>query len=66
MIRTFGSDLDLVADAITAFADGKHPDYPSPCPEMMFGKEAIWTGRYDSDGVFKVNNETTGQVCFNI
>ena len=47
VLRTFGTDLPLVADAIHAFAEGKHPLYPSFVNETIrLPKENMFRGRY--------------------
>lgn len=34
IVRTFGTDGPEIAKAISAFAEGKHPDYPNGCPQL--------------------------------
>lgn len=47
VIRTFGSDLSNVANAITAFAEGNHPLYPDfRCPELVLKDENLYRGRW--------------------
>ena len=47
VIRTFGSDLPLVADAVEAFAQGKHPLFPSfHSQTLRLPKGNMYRGRY--------------------
>lgn len=47
VLRTFGNDLPLVADAIQAFAEGKHPLYPSfRSQTLRLPRENMYRGRY--------------------
>ena len=51
VIRTFGSDLAAVREALAAFGRGEHPEYPDyRCAAMENLVEH--RGRYDEDGVF--------------
>ena len=54
VLRTFGTDLPRVREAIEAFSEGKHPMYPGELfPELRLPEERIWRGRYQSaDGAF--------------
>lgn len=48
VLRTFGTDLSQVADAITAFATGHHPDYPDFYDsDLILNKdEDLYRGRW--------------------
>jgi hypothetical protein len=45
--RTFGSDLPEIADAVTAFARGQHPNYPGQVqPELELPRAKLVRGRW--------------------
>lgn len=47
VIRTFGNDLPDIAKAVTAFAQGYHPDYPHFLDKnLIMEPECIVTGRW--------------------
>lgn len=52
VIRTFGSDTLDVAAALNAWAEGRHaiPGHP----DLRFEPSRAWTGRYDSEGHFRL------------
>jgi hypothetical protein len=54
VLRTFGTDLPRVREAVNAFAEGAHPDYAGVLfPELKLPAERMWLGRYrGSDGSF--------------
>lgn len=54
VIRTFGSDLAAIADAINAFGEGKHPYFPNfRCSRLKLDRTLMYRGRWkkvkDSD-----------------
>jgi hypothetical protein len=53
VFRTFGTDLPEIAEAVTAFCHGKHPDYPHFChPQVSL--ERLFKGRWTADGVYEL------------
>lgn len=51
IFRTFGSDLPDIADAVTAFSRGQHPDYPSFVrPHLELPRELLFRGRWKNNG----------------
>ena len=64
VIRTFGSDLSEVTEAINAFAEGKHPFYPDfHCPKLKLSDEFLFRGRWkklgnSSDIIYQLNTWT--------
>lgn len=47
VFRTFGSDIEDMAQVVTEFAQGKHPDYPHVrYPELELPKEHLYQGRW--------------------
>ncbi len=47
VFRTFGSDLPEIASVVTAFAEGKHPDYPDiNFPPMCLPEDRLYQGRW--------------------
>ncbi len=52
VLRTFGSDLEDIAMALTDFAQGKHPLFPNfHEPKLVLKDENLFCGRYvQSDG----------------
>jgi hypothetical protein len=47
VLRTFGSDLLDISDAVTRFARGEHPDYPEYCnPDYAIPPENLVQGRW--------------------
>lgn len=49
VFRTFGSDLPDIAEAITAFAQGKHPDHPDfKEPRLVMDSSCVVQGRWRS------------------
>jgi hypothetical protein len=59
VLRSFGSDINEVAAAISVFAQGKHPDYPEFYNESLISKrDDLVRGRWkESD-----NGETTFEL----
>jgi len=57
VLRTYGTDLPSVADAIHAFAEGKHPLYPSYVNDTLrLPKENMFRGRYNqSQSFYKID-----------
>ena len=62
VLRTFGSDVPRVIDAIDAFCEGKHPRFPGVlAPELAIPPERTWLGRYSrDDGSFTLVSNPTG------
>ena len=51
VFRTFGSDLPDVAQAVTAFVQGKHSDYPGFSHEnLVLTQENLFRGRWADNG----------------
>jgi hypothetical protein len=53
VFRTFGTDLPDMAKAVTAFCQGKHPDYPDANhPQLCLSPDRLYQGRWHktSDG----------------
>lgn len=51
VFRTFGTDLLEIAEAITAFAEGRHPDYPDfKSDDLILRKDNVFRGRWSPDG----------------
>lgn len=47
VFRTMGTDLPEIARAVTAFAQGKHPDYPDFYdPTLVMSRDSIVKGRW--------------------
>ena len=47
VLRTFGTDLPDVAQAVTAFAQGRHPDYPNfGDPRLVLKPDTLVQGRW--------------------
>ena len=47
VFRTFGDDLPDVAEAVTAFAEGKHPEYPDvKYPSFSISRDCLFQGRW--------------------
>lgn len=47
IFRTFGTDLPEIAEAVTAFANGKHPDYPFfHAPGLVLQKASLYQGKW--------------------
>mmetsp|Transcript_6342 Transcript_6342/g.9214 ORF Transcript_6342/g.9214 Transcript_6342/m.9214 type:complete len:431 (+) Transcript_6342:51-1343(+) len=61
VIRTFGHDLSHVANAIRAFAEGRHPDYPDFTNESLILDESnMYRGRWkDQDDLSSSKEEAT-------
>jgi len=67
VLRTFGSDLEYVADALSRFAHGQHPMYPDfRDPNLLLTKDTMFRGRWkaciNNDGLdheLKVGDSTT-------
>jgi len=57
VLRTFGTDLPHVAQAINAFADGEHPLWRGQkLPQLRLEEEDLWEGRYQAgSGVFTLS-----------
>lgn len=57
VFRTFGTDLPDIAEAVTAFSRGQHPDYPTLVrPHLELPRELLFRARWKYDGD---NNEGT-------
>ena len=58
VFRTFGSDLPDIAEALTEFATGRHPDFPDTnYPTLCLSKECLYQGRWketDSGNVYQL------------
>ena len=47
VFRTFGSDVDEMAQLISDFALGQHPDYPDVyCPQLCLSQHKLYQGRW--------------------
>ena len=47
VFRTFGSDVNEIAQLVTKFAQGKHVDYPQvDCPDLELTNERLYQGRW--------------------
>lgn len=47
VFRTFGSDIQEIAQVVTDFAQGKHPDYPDfKCSQLELPQERLFQGRW--------------------
>ena len=60
--RTFGSDVEEVANLVTDFARGKHPDYPNVrCPQLELSSDLLYQGRWkkldDGSAVYQLWNQ---------
>ena len=53
VVRTFGTDLPRVAQALEAFSEGKHPLFPD-APDMRLKPSRTWLGRFDAQGRFEL------------
>lgn len=64
VFRTFGSDLPDIAEAMTAFAKGKHPKYPDVnYPELVIDTTNLFRGRWADDGkLYQLWNHELTQV----
>eukprot|EP00929_Paragymnodinium_shiwhaense_P034911 TRINITY_DN18949_c0_g1_i1.p1 TRINITY_DN18949_c0_g1~~TRINITY_DN18949_c0_g1_i1.p1 ORF type:complete len:412 (+),score=89.43 TRINITY_DN18949_c0_g1_i1:74-1309(+) len=60
VLRTFGEDLPRVADAINAFAEGKHPLFREAKPEWKLNADNLWKGKYRKDGCFELSQLSGG------
>eukprot|EP00934_Nitzschia_sp_Nitz4_P001355 Nitzschia sp. Nitz4//scaffold2_size372955//333736//338351//NITZ4_000472-RA/size372955-processed-gene-0.138-mRNA-1//-1//CDS//3329546925//1355//frame0 len=50
IFRTFGSDLSEISKLVTAFAQGKHPNYPDVhCPALELPEDSLYQGRWKVD-----------------
>lgn len=59
VLRTYGTDLPSVAGAIHAFAEGKHPLYPSFVNDKLrLPKENMFRGRYNQCQSFGKNDKS--------
>eukprot|EP00658_Telonema_sp_P-2_P065456 TRINITY_DN54690_c0_g1_i1.p1 TRINITY_DN54690_c0_g1~~TRINITY_DN54690_c0_g1_i1.p1 ORF type:complete len:387 (-),score=85.74 TRINITY_DN54690_c0_g1_i1:60-1220(-) len=63
VVRTFGTDVKEVCDALNAFFENRHfIGYPGP--EMVVGEENKWVGRYvPEDGSFALKQTMEGGRC---
>ena len=51
VFRTFGSDLEDIADVVTTFAEGRHPAHADfQAKELRLGRENLFRGRWTDDG----------------
>ncbi len=51
IFRTFGSDIDDIAQIVTDFAQGRHPDYPHiQYSDLELPKERLYQGRWKCFG----------------
>ena len=55
VFRTFGTDLPLIAKAITCFARGQHPDYLDfHCEELLLDGSNLFRGRWNDQNVYQL------------
>jgi hypothetical protein len=60
--RTMGSDLNQLAQALSTFARGGHPDYPDfTCPDWVLEPGALVRGRWAKVGSNAVRKQSTGK-----
>ena len=72
VIRTFGSDLSEIKDAINAFAEGRHPYYPDfQCPELVLLDKCLFRGRWVNNSCgdislvdYQLNEWTSGDTDY--
>ena len=64
VVRTFGSDLPQLIEAIEAFATGGHPLHLGlSAPELTIAPDRCWIGRYSrSDGSFTLSADPGGKL----
>lgn len=56
VFRTFGTDLPEIADAVTAFSRGQHPEYPDFVhPQLELPRELLFQARW-RDGTYYLLN----------
>lgn len=61
VLRTFGSDLGDIAESLTQFATGGHPDFPSfREPNLILRKEDLLQGRWRVRKNSCIEGEETG------
>lgn len=55
VFRTFGSDLHLIAQAVTCFAKGLHPDYLDfVCQDLWLDESNLFRGRWNEHGMYQL------------
>jgi hypothetical protein len=55
VFRTFGTDLHLIAKAVTCFAKGLHPDYLDfVCPDLLLNESNLFRGRWNEHGIYQL------------
>jgi hypothetical protein len=55
VFRTFGTDLPEIADAVSAFSRGQHPDYPDFChPNLELPRDLLYRGRWTKDSIYQL------------
>ncbi len=60
VLRTFGSDLEDIALAITDFANGKHPLFPNfHEPNLVLGNNQLYKGRWRRRTITAATTTTT-------
>lgn len=60
VFRTMGSDLENVADAVTAFATGQHPDYPDfSNPNLILTHDKLYKGKWAECHVDETFNDSS-------
>jgi hypothetical protein len=63
VLRTMGTDLPEVARALTAFAQGQHPDYPDFCHNaFVMPPTALYQGRWGRQRQDSVNDTTSSTM----
>ena len=72
VIRTFGSDIQKVKEAVNAYAMGKHPQYGySGSEELILPPSRVWIGRYGGgrfppDGTQPFPKTQNGEVNYTL
>merc|ERR1712196_476272 len=51
VLRTFGTDGPAIADAINAFAQGKHPEYPNGCAAALLASPSSGSLKRSDGGI---------------
>ena len=59
VIRTFGTDIDDVVDALNAFAEQSSDAALTPFGALT--KESVWSGKYGEDGCFVLRRGGSGE-----
>jgi hypothetical protein len=56
VFRTFGTDLPQIADAVTAFSRGQHPEYPDFVhPQLELPRDLLFQGRWRDGTCYLLN-----------